>query len=94
MSVMSLSSNSEPVGRPDVTGSAEVILVVTTPAAHSSSIVYILCRVAVPQQKGMGYPLMRGVVPSDMCHTLQFLHDLVVDLCKISRFGLAYGGIQ
>ena len=58
MSVMSLSSNSEPAGHLEVTGSAEVVMAVTMLAAHSSSIVYILHRVAGSQQKGMGYPLM------------------------------------
>ena len=58
VSLMSLSSNSEPAGRPDVTGSAEVVIAVTMPAAHSSSMVYILHRVAVSQKKGMGYPPM------------------------------------
>ena len=56
--VMSLSSNSEPVGHPEVTGSAEVVMVVTTLAIHSSSRVYILHRLVGLQQKGMGYPLM------------------------------------
>ena len=60
MSVMSLSSNSKPAGRPVVTGSAEVVIAVTTPAAHSSSMVYIFHRVAGLQQKGMGYPPMRA----------------------------------
>ena len=58
MSVMSLSSNSEPAGHPDVTGSAEVVIAVTMLAAHSSSMVYIFHRVAGSQQKGMGYPPM------------------------------------
>ena len=56
VSVMLLSSNSEPAGHLDVTGSAEAVIVVIMLAAHSSSIVYILCRVAVSQQNGMGYP--------------------------------------
>ena len=56
--VMLLSSNSEPAGRLEVTGSAEVVIVVMTPAARSSSMVYIFCRVADSQQKGMGYPPM------------------------------------
>ena len=58
VSVMSLSSNSEPAGCPEVTGSAEVVIAVKMPAAHSSSMVYIFCRVADSQQKGMGYPPM------------------------------------
>ena len=56
VSVTLLSSNSEPVGHPEVTGSAEVVIAVMTPAAHSSSMVYIFCRVAGSKQKGMGYP--------------------------------------
>ena len=56
----SLSSNSEPAGHLDVTRSAEVVKVVTTPAARSSSMVYILCRVSGSQQKGIGYPPMRA----------------------------------
>ena len=58
VSVMLLSSNSEPVGHLEVTGSAEVVMAVTTLAAHSSSMVYILRRVTGSQQKGMGYLLM------------------------------------
>ena len=58
VSVMLLSSNSEPAGHPEVTGLAEAVIAVMMPAAHSSSIVYIFCRVVDSQQKGMGYPLM------------------------------------
>ena len=39
VSVMSLSSNSEPAGHLEVIGSAEVVIAVMTLAAHSSSIV-------------------------------------------------------
>ena len=56
--VMSLSSNSEPAGHPEVTGSAEVVIAVMTLAAHNSSMVYIFHRVMDSQQKGMGYPPM------------------------------------
>ena len=59
VSVILLSSNSEPAGCPEVTGSAEVVMVVTMPAAHSSSMVYIFHRVTGSQQKGMGYLPMR-----------------------------------
>ena len=58
VSVMSLSSNSEPAGCLKVTGSAETVIAVMTPATHSSSMVYIFCRVVDSQQKGMGYPSM------------------------------------
>ena len=58
VSVILLSSNSEPAGHPEVTGLAEVVMVVTTLAARSSSMVYIFRRVAGSQQKGMGYPPM------------------------------------
>ena len=29
-----------------------------------------------------------------MCHTLQFLHDLIMDLCKIPRFWFTYSEIH
>ena len=61
VSVISLSSNSEPAGHPDVAGLAEVVIAVTMPAAHSSSMVYILHRVSGSQQKGMGYPPMQAL---------------------------------
>ena len=53
--VILLSSNSEPVGHQEVTGLAEVVMVVTMLAARNSSMVYILRRVTGSQQKGMGY---------------------------------------
>ena len=61
ISVMSLSSNSEPAGCLEVTGLAEAVIAVMTLAAHSSSMVYIFCRVVDSQQKGMGYPPMRAL---------------------------------
>ena len=61
MSVILLSSNSEPVGHSEVTGSVEVVMVVMMPAAHSSSMMYIYHRVVGSQQKGMGYPPMRAL---------------------------------
>ena len=60
VSVMSLSLNSDPAGRPNITESAEAVIAVTTLVTRSSSVVYILCRVLVSQQKGMGYPPMRA----------------------------------
>ena len=45
VSVILLSSNSEPAGYPEVTGLAEVVMAVTMLAACSSSMVYIFRRV-------------------------------------------------
>ena len=56
-------------------------------AARSSSMVYILERVAGSQQNGM------GIMPSGMSHALKFLHYLVMYLCKISRLGFAHSEV-
>ena len=33
-------------------------------------------------------------MPVGVCHALQLLHDLVMNLCEVTRFGFAYGEID
>ena len=33
-------------------------------------------------------------MPAGVCHVLQLLHDLIMDLCEITRFGFAYSEID